>query len=53
VVITLRLFEPVNEAQSQAIRVAAERFGRFLGLPVTLVDDPLPVDFDEGVFHFN
>ena len=53
VVITLRLFEPVNEAQSQAIRAAAERFGRFLGLPVTLVDDPLPVDFDEGVFHFN
>jgi hypothetical protein len=39
VVITLRLFEPLSEAQSQAIRTAAERYGNFLGLPVTLVDD--------------
>jgi hypothetical protein len=46
VVIALRLFEPVNEVQFQAIRAAVERFGRFLGMPVTLVDDPLPADFD-------
>lgn len=39
VVITLRLFEPWGEAQAQALRAAAERYGRFLGLPVRLVDD--------------
>jgi hypothetical protein len=45
-VITLRLFEPLSEAQFQAIRAAAERYGSFLGLPVTLVDDPLSTNFD-------
>jgi hypothetical protein len=38
-VVTLRLFEPLSEAQFQAIRAAADRYGRFLGMPVTLVDD--------------
>ncbi|MBI1879201.1 MAG: AlkZ family DNA glycosylase [Chloroflexi bacterium] len=28
-----------SEAQSQAIHAAAERYGNFLGMPVTLVDD--------------
>ncbi|MFN8459339.1 MAG: winged helix DNA-binding domain-containing protein [Anaerolineae bacterium] len=46
VVIVLRLFETVSKAQSRAIQAAAERFGRFLGLPVTLVDDPLPTDLE-------
>jgi hypothetical protein len=39
VVITLRLFEPLSEAQFHAIHAAAERYGSFLGMPVTLVDD--------------
>jgi hypothetical protein len=38
-VITLRLFESLSEAQFEAIRAAAERYGSFLGLPVTLIDD--------------
>jgi hypothetical protein len=46
VVITLRLFEPLSEAQSQAIQAAAERYGSFLGMPVRLVDDPLSTNFD-------
>ncbi|HXV42170.1 MAG TPA: winged helix DNA-binding domain-containing protein [Anaerolineae bacterium] len=46
VVISLRLFEPLSEAQSQAIRAAAERYGSFLGMPATLVDDPLSTNFD-------
>jgi hypothetical protein len=45
VVIALRLFEPLSEAQTQAIRAAAGRFGRFLGMAVKLVDDPLPPHF--------
>jgi hypothetical protein len=40
-VITLRLFEPLSQAQFQAIRTAAERYGSFLGAPVRLVDDPI------------
>jgi hypothetical protein len=46
VVIMLRSFEPLSEAQSQAIRAAAERYGSFLGMPVTLVDDPLSTNLD-------
>lgn len=40
-VITLRLFEPLSEAQFQAIHAAAEGYGSFLGLPVRLTDDTL------------
>lgn len=37
VVVALRLFELVSEIEFQAIRAATERFGRFLGMPVTLM----------------
>ena len=46
-IITLRLFEPLSEAQSRAIRAAAERYGSFLEMPVTLVDDPLSTKWEE------
>jgi hypothetical protein len=41
VVIALKLFEPLNEAQTQALRATAERYGNFLGMPVTLENDPI------------
>jgi hypothetical protein len=46
VVIALRSFEPLSEAQSRAIHAAAERYGSFLGMSVTLVQDPILTNFD-------
>jgi hypothetical protein len=44
VVIMLRSFEPLSKTQSQAVRAAAERYGNFLGMPVTLVNDPISIN---------
>jgi hypothetical protein len=44
VVIALRSFEPLSEAQSRAIHAAAERYGNFLGMPVMLVNDPTSIN---------
>lgn len=41
VVIRLRSFEPLSEAHTQAIRAAAERYGSFLKMPVSLIDDSI------------
>lgn len=39
VIITVKLFETLSEAQTQALVAAADRYGSFLGLPVRLMDD--------------
>lgn len=36
VTIETRLFLPLTEAQEQAVAVAAQRYGEFMGLPVAL-----------------
>jgi hypothetical protein len=44
VIIERSPFAPLTAAEAQAFAAAAERYGRFLGLPVTLVDEGAPGD---------